>query len=435
MPADASIYGGIQQARPINRLAELAQAMQVQGLQQQGELGRLQMDKARRDIEQDNALSAAYAGALGADGKLDRGNLLARMASGGLGAKIPGIQKGFADQDKAATDADQAKFKLATERYDYFKKTLGALSQEPSLTKDMVLQSGQALVEQGILPPQMYQSAIASMPDDPQQLRARLTQGLKAQMSPEQIFTVFSPKVEKIDTGAQILTRDMNPNSQTFGQNVGGAPVAKEQSPESIASNATTRRGQDMTDKRARDFNTIQQDANDIKRAEKKEVQDLTKNSQIASFDTMLGTLDRLENHAGLSRSVGAMGALPTMPGSDSANFQAELNTFQSQAFLPMVAQLKGMGALSDSEGKKLTAAVGALDPKMGEVAFRESVKRIKEDMEAARERLSGSRRDGNKGKPAEPVKLTAANADAEYAKLPSGAEFIAPDGSRRRKP
>jgi hypothetical protein len=33
------------------------------------------------------------------------------------------------------------------------------------------------------------------------------------------------------------------------------------------------------------------------------------------------------------------------------------------------------------------------------------------------------------------PVKLTAANADAEYAKLPSGAEFIAPDGSRRRKP
>lgn len=33
------------------------------------------------------------------------------------------------------------------------------------------------------------------------------------------------------------------------------------------------------------------------------------------------------------------------------------------------------------------------------------------------------------------PVKLTAANADTEYAKLPSGAEFIAPDGSRRRKP
>ena len=53
-----------------------------------------------------------------------------------------------------------------------------------------------------------------------------------------------------------------------------------------------------------------------------------------------------------------------------------------------MVAQLKGMGALSDAEGKKLTAAVGALDPKMGEVAFRESIARITEDMTNARARM-----------------------------------------------
>lgn len=154
-----------------------------------------------------------------------------------------------------------------------------------------------------------------------------------------------------------------------------------------------TKRGQDLTDKRARDFNAVQVEANNIKRDEKKATQDLTKNSQIASFDTMLGTLDRLSKHPGLSRSVGIVGALPTMPGSDSANFQAELNTFQSQAFLPMVAQLKGMGALSDAEGKKLTAAVGALDPKMGEQAFRDSVARITSDMEDARARVSGQPR------------------------------------------
>lgn len=177
---------------------------------------------------------------------------------------------------------------------------------------------------------------------------------------------------------------------------------AKLQAETSRANNAATVgatiRGQDKTDQRARDFNAIQQDANNIKRSDKKDTADLTKNSQIASFDTMLGTLDRLSTHAGLSRSVGITGALPTMPGSDSANFQAELNTFQSQAFLPMVAQLKGMGALSDAEGKKLTAAVGALDPKMGEKAFRESVARITEDMEAARERMAGSRRNGKTG-------------------------------------
>ena len=55
-----------------------------------------------------------------------------------------------------------------------------------------------------------------------------------------------------------------------------------------------------------------------------------------------------------------------------------------------MPAQLKGMGALSDAEGKKLTAAVGALDPKMGETAFRASVDRIITEMDAARTRVSG---------------------------------------------
>lgn len=159
-----------------------------------------------------------------------------------------------------------------------------------------------------------------------------------------------------------------------------------------LASEGLTKRGQDLTDERARDFNAVQVEANNIKRGEKKATDDLTKNSQIASFDTMLGTLERLAAHPGLSRSVGLTGAFPTMPGSDSANFQAELNTFQSQAFLPMVAQLKGMGALSDAEGKKLTAAVGALDPKMGEKAFRDSVARITQDMQAARDRVSGVR-------------------------------------------
>ena len=119
-------------------------------------------------------------------------------------------------------------------------------------------------------------------------------------------------------------------------------------------------------------------------------VREAAKPGQLASFDTMLGTLNRLAKHPGLERSVGGYSAFPTMPGSDSANFQSELDTFQSQAFLPMVAQLKGMGALSDAEGKKITAAVGALNTKMSATAMRESIARITADMEAARARISG---------------------------------------------
>jgi hypothetical protein len=139
--------------------------------------------------------------------------------------------------------------------------------------------------------------------------------------------------------------------------------------------------------------------------AAKAEAANMTKQTQIASFDTMIGTLDRIGSHPGLARSVGMVGALPTMPGSDSANFQAELETFQSQAFIPMVSQLKGMGALSDAEGKKLTAAVGALNPKMGEKSFRESVSRIKADMQAAKARVSGQS-GAKKPAPAKPAAI-----------------------------
>lgn len=165
-------------------------------------------------------------------------------------------------------------------------------------------------------------------------------------------------------------------------------------SPNAQLSASVSMRGQNMTDARARDFNALSSQANGIKLSEKEETAKMTKASQVASFDTMLGTLGRLSQHPGLPNSVGLRGALPTMPGSESANFQAELDSFQSQAFIPMVAQLKGMGALSDAEGKKLTAAVGALNPKMGEKAFRESIGRITRDMEGARARVSGGAQD-----------------------------------------
>lgn len=184
-------------------------------------------------------------------------------------------------------------------------------------------------------------------------------------------------------TGAQKLLLDPFTRTPLSTFNMEQDPNSKASTALGWANRATTERGQDMNDARARDLNAI-------KRNEVTSVKDQAKSSQLASFDTMLGTLGRLSDHPGLSRSVGAIGAFPTMPGSESANFKAELDTFQSQAFLPMVSQLKGMGALSDAEGKKITAAVGALNPNMGEKAFRESIKRITADMNSARDRLSG---------------------------------------------
>lgn len=222
---------------------------------------------------------------------------------------------------------------------------------------------------------------------------ARTVKGMQNGREVEQQFDKFGRPVGRgmeqyrapieVSTNAQKLLLDPYSRKPLSTFNMEQSPDSKASNALGWANNAATLRGQNMTDARARDLN-------DITRGEKKKVEDLTKGSQIASFDTMLGTLDRLGKHPGLSRSVGMIGAFPTMPGSESANFKAELDTFQSQAFIPMVSQLKGMGALSDAEGKKLTAAVGALNPAMGEKAFRESIDRITAEMEAARQRVSG---------------------------------------------
>ena len=114
-----------------------------------------------------------------------------------------------------------------------------------------------------------------------------------------------------------------------------------------------------------------------------------------ASFDVAIDTLKELRNHPGLEKTVGlttpflndTVPFVGTIPGTDRADFEAKLNTFQAQTFLPQVQALKGAGALSDAEGAKLTAAVGALNPNMSEKAFRASLDKIEQQLTAARDR------------------------------------------------
>lgn len=103
----------------------------------------------------------------------------------------------------------------------------------------------------------------------------------------------------------------------------------------------------------------------------------------VDTFSTALDSLNELDASPGLTKSVGFSSMFPTVPGTDAANFEARLDTFKAQTFLPMVQSLKGMGALSDAEGKKLSDAVGALSPKMSEPAFRASIGKIRSQLES----------------------------------------------------
>lgn len=380
MPINAQIPLGvqpvqIQQPDPNSGMNALAKVMQIRGLQQDNQLGQLKMDEYQRGVEDQNYLRSALA--------VPDADPYKVLLQRGKVKEATEFAKGQADIAKNKTETESKAVETAHKRLDTWGQSMGWLRQNPSPENASAVM--QHLVTLGVMPAEMAQGAMASLQANPtpQAVAQFADMGFRSALQAKDQLQKFQTN----NIGGQTVTQGIDP---VTGKATLVNALQNTQSPDNAASVAATMRGQNLTDSRARDFNATQVDANNIKRAEKKETADLTKNSQVASFDTMLGTLDRLSNHPGLSRSVGRMGALPTMPGSDSANFQAELNTFQSQAFLPMVAQLKGMGALSDAEGKKLTAAVGALDPKMGEQAFRDSISRITNDMEAARQRVSG---------------------------------------------
>jgi hypothetical protein len=328
---------------------------EIQGQQLEREAGLFKMNALRQSAADD----ATYRGVLQSGVAPDQ--IPNKLFQAGLGKQGQEFQKFQTDQAKTQADTQKAKLEAGIKQFDAIGQIMSGVQDQR--TYDMARQQ----IGQMVGP-----EAMANIPSvyDPATI-AR---------NQQQAMSVKDRMMQELQRRGQDITmrgQDLSQGTALRGQDL---------------SRDTSIRGQDMTDARAREFNATKVEDNRIKREAKDDTANLTKASQIASFDTMLGTLDRLGKHPGLARSVGLVGALPTVPGSDSANFQAELNTFQSQAFLPMVAQLKGMGALSDAEGKKLTAAVGALDPKMGEKAFRESVKRITDDMEAARNRMTGGK-------------------------------------------
>lgn len=137
----------------------------------------------------------------------------------------------------------------------------------------------------------------------------------------------------------------------------------------------------------------IEQKIEDLKgkAAEKESALQSQAMGRVAAFDSALDTLDIIAKHPGKKDVVGALtgGVMSIVPGTNAAGFASQLETFKAQTFIPQVSALKGMGALSDAEGKKLTAAVGALDTKMKPAEFDASLNRIKSDLEAAKQRAA----------------------------------------------
>lgn len=230
----------------------LAKFLDTENAQQTNQLNAMKLKEAQDAAVKRNRLAALlnqdYAS------ETERENALSR---GGFVSEANSMRQSRADLSKSMADAEGKNFDIANKRFNAYRQVMTGLMNAPELSKDMVAHAGQELVNLGIMPAQMLSAALQSMPEDPNQIRAKIRQGLISQMDAHQALTATSAKPERIDNGQQISFRDMNPNSPTYGQATGGAPVQLLQSPESIASNRVAMRGQDLVNARSKEANDI----------------------------------------------------------------------------------------------------------------------------------------------------------------------------------
>jgi hypothetical protein len=98
----------------------------------------------------------------------------------------------------------------------------------------------------------------------------------------------------------------------------------------------------------------------------------ISKAGEITKGANTFDLVDSILTDPALDSSTGAKGVIyRNIPGTEGKRVDANIKRLQGNTFLQSVQQIKGMGALSNTEGDKVQAAAAALDPQMNSSDFR----------------------------------------------------------------
>lgn len=142
-------------------------------------------------------------------------------------------------------------------------------------------------------------------------------------------------------------------------------------------------------------------------------------NESLNSMDRLAQEANALKEHPGLSKATGKMswvpgvGGLATIPGTDSANFQARLDTLKSQVAFGVLQNMRNnsktggaLGQISNIEEKMLMENLAGLSRAQRPEEFKDALGRILDYTEGAKDRLRAAynMRHGDKSKTTAPT-------------------------------
>lgn len=244
------------QARGVeDPLQSYGKAMTLKSLANQQRAQEAQFAQAEEERQATQRLNDLYRSNVGADGAVNRQGLLQGAASGGLGSRIPSLQKQFAEQDE--TTAKSAKLRSETTGVDLqnhakgleiIGTVAGRLASDPNVTHQDVISEFAALPA-NIIPPERTAQVIRQLKANPQDMRRQL---LLFSQSAKDRLEALTPQLQAINLGGSTQLIDKN---AITNPSAAGMALKQTASPESLLAAETARRGQNMADSRAKESN------------------------------------------------------------------------------------------------------------------------------------------------------------------------------------
>jgi hypothetical protein len=141
-----------------------------------------------------------------------------------------------------------------------------------------------------------------------------------------------------------------------------------------MASNETFKNMSIALQNQSREFmQSLAKERNDLAQEKYKDIKDEKERKKQADLDvkeealkSMLEQVQKVENHPGrYSGFGGGIDPRKVIWGTPQYDFTANLGVLKDKTFLTQVQQMRGLGALSNTEGAKVTGAFASFDPKL----------------------------------------------------------------------
>ncbi len=252
MALDPSIALQIRPAKIDSPMESMGQAMQLQGLIQRQQLGQMQMDEHRETRAEKEAVKGAF---IEAKGDLSASADL--LQSRGLYGPALKVRASLAEQAKAMQEGQKLRFEVMAKRKELQKTLIAGAASDPSPSGLAAV--AQEMVSTGIMDEDGARRwhADVSAAGSPTAIQRKLVEWAR---EPRDMVEMYKPKYQTVDDGQTTRVIDANLMNNPGAANpiqMRMTPGQVQSSADSAASRGVQIRGQNLTNDRAIQANSI----------------------------------------------------------------------------------------------------------------------------------------------------------------------------------